>query len=37
LEAIFVMMPIEQTKLLTAMHGIERIVEIEHNPFGTRA
>ena len=34
LEAVFVVMPIEQTKLLAAMHGVERIVEIEHDPLG---
>ena len=31
LEAVIVMVGIEQAKLLTAVHPVERIVDIEHN------
>ena len=31
--SIFVVMSIEQTKLQAAMHGVECIVEIEHDPL----
>ena len=31
LQAVIVMVGIEQTKLLTAVHPVERIVDIEHN------
>lgn len=33
LEAVFVIMRVEQTELLAAMNGVESVVEIEHNPF----
>jgi hypothetical protein len=31
LETVFVMMSVEQAKLLPAVNGIERVVQIEHN------
>src|SRR5689334_8781653 len=34
LEAIIIMMGIEQTKLLSAVHSVERIVDIEHDALG---
>ena len=34
LKAIFVMVGIEQTQLLTAMNRVKRIVDVEHNPLG---
>ena len=35
LRAVFVVMGVEEKKLLAAMHGIETIVDVEHDPFGT--
>jgi hypothetical protein len=34
LEAVFVLMGLEQAKLLAAMHGVEGIVEVKHDPLG---
>ncbi len=34
LKAIFVVMRIEQSQLLAAMHRVERVVNIERDPFG---
>ena len=34
LEAVFVVMGVEQTQLLAAMHGVEGIVEVKHDPLG---
>ena len=31
LKAVFVVMRVEQTQLLAAMHGIERVVDVEHD------
>ncbi len=33
LEAVLVVMGIEQAKLLAAMHGIKRVVDIQHDPL----
>src|SRR5580692_9467543 len=37
LEAIFVVSPIEQPQLLSAMNGVERVVDVEHNALGNVA
>jgi hypothetical protein len=34
LEAILVIMSVEQTQLLTAMHGIEGVIDVENDPLG---
>ena len=34
LEAIFVIMGVEQPQLLTAVNGVERVVDVEHDPLG---
>jgi len=34
LETVFVVMGVEQTQLLAAMHGVEGIVEVKHDPLG---
>ena len=34
LKAVFVVMRIEQPQLLAAMHRVERVVDVEHDPFG---
>ena len=34
LEAVLVIMRVEQTELLAAVDGVERVIEIEHDPLG---
>ena len=34
LEAVFVVMGVEQTQLLAAMHGVKGIVEVKHDLLG---
>jgi hypothetical protein len=34
LKAVFVVMPVEQPQLLAAVHRVERVVDIERDPFG---
>jgi hypothetical protein len=34
LEPVFVMIGIEQPQLLAAMHGVEGVVDVEHDPLG---
>ena len=34
LEAVFVVMGVEQPQLLAAMHGVEGVVDVEHDPLG---
>jgi hypothetical protein len=33
LKAVLVVMGVEETQLLAAMHGVERVVDVEHDPF----
>ena len=33
LEAVFVVMGVEQAQLLAAMHGVEGVVDVEHDPL----
>src|SRR5258707_87404 len=33
LKTVFVIMRVEEAQLLAAMHGIEGIVDVEHDPF----
>ena len=32
LEAVFIVVGVEQAKLLAAVHGVERVVDVEHDP-----
>ena len=34
LEPVFVVVGIEQAQLLAAVHGVEGVIHVEHNPLG---